>query len=430
MPVPVCPHLAFPDAPVGLNYGLAICLLVGMAGMIVYNTRPIVSRQPGAWGLDTKHFSRPVPPKYIDEEVLYDQELGQIANRVEGRRKRSVVRSWFIYVLSERKEQARQLHYASIETLVEMLNSLVEEERIFFILRVLPDLLISVCAKDENVRKQELILNTILEFSLGLQGEKGMKRKLACSTSDWAFKIETEGEQRIWFYEWISFCLYEERNRISRHLHTKKAFISWLKQRWTIYPKDGIEEYQYYSPRPLSLWVSGCEGLLLSNLFSFRHKLEGYQHCQSEYVFCQQLFGPGKRCLIVGTGWDGDLPKVASGLCGNYIVIDKDFRAVRIARQDYGARVRRADLLELPFKPDSFDAVLGSSVLSYILEDQGEEVQARLAYNFARVTKEGAIIGFASPLMVIGRQFSEKLEGRGIRVICPLKGKNLPEQIY
>lgn len=393
--------------------------------------KPILKNAKGTLWVDNEHYDEPVPAEFIKESVLYDQRLGSIADEIDGWRKREVVRSWFIYTLSSNYELTRHLSYKSVEILVKMLNSTVEIHRLFFIQKILPDLLYFINCDETYIYKQEEILNALYTRAKRLKSKRRAEIKLLTKKGpghsdllNWDFIIEDKGDERIQFYEWISFCLFEQGNDLKPIILKKNAFKRWLKTTWKEYPehKDGDKidspgcKYQYYSIESGgSHWGSGKEGFLLPFAFKFKEFLDRYKNCRDMEEFCAQLFSSDHKCVIVGSGWDGTLCYMAKKNNGNVVAIDTCFRATRICRQIYEVPAKIMDLLHTTFGDEEIDAVLGSSIVYYISDKKA------LAEELARIIKTNGIISFIEDRHWIDELFVEKLKKAGFRIISPSK---------
>jgi SAM-dependent methyltransferase len=74
------------------------------------------------------------------------------------------------------------------------------------------------------------------------------------------------------------------------------------------------------------------------------------------------------RILDYGCGTGGNTSAYVP--FGTVIGIEPDAAAVRLARQRAGTQVSRASGTELPFRPETFDAVVASDVLEHIEKDR------------------------------------------------------------
>jgi ubiquinone/menaquinone biosynthesis C-methylase UbiE len=129
------------------------------------------------------------------------------------------------------------------------------------------------------------------------------------------------------------------------------------------------------------------------------------------------LLGRAPRALVLDVG--GGIAALAETLGSDrrvsVVTLDLDMEMLQRARAKNAAAVLlRADGTRLPFKDDTFDAV----VMVHALEHIPHEIRAALASEIKRVSRRGVVIqGPAGPdAVVLTERFIAAMEARGMEV--------------
>lgn len=201
---------------------------------------------------------------------------------------------------------------------------------------------------------------------------------------------------RMYFYDWLSYYFWEDPSHL--------PVLAALPPRRLVRALTRIERQSHRdastteSPYPYSdlnttersqSWGSGSDASALS---AAQLVLEKYFHHQygDRKDFAASFFDPSRKGLEICPGNNSiscGLYKTRYG--ADIRAMDKDYRAVRIARRLYGVEAVRADLAQrLPYPDSVFDYVIAASVLPYVLEAYPAKRNA-IADELLRITRPG-----------------------------------------
>ncbi|MFZ2357062.1 MAG: hypothetical protein WAW67_04495, partial [Candidatus Omnitrophota bacterium] len=214
---------------------------------------------------------------------------------------------------------------------------LFREERLkkVFLKRVAPDL--------------EVIFSKI---SMNAPVVKDMLYRFAFQYKD---SIEALG-----FYEWVSFRLYEDDTL--RYLNKDE-----IKEKIKKITKENPDflSHRFYDER----FAINKESMISRTFTTFNIP-----------SFLNSLnLTPQSKILIIAPGWNkGEVDYFTAKGVNKITSLDKDWRAVRMYRQDYRIKAVRGDLLKVNQSlKESFDVILGCSVLGYVL-GRKKDAEAKL----------------------------------------------------
>ncbi|MHB8155533.1 MAG: fructose-bisphosphatase class II, partial [Candidatus Omnitrophota bacterium] len=192
-------------------------------------------------------------------------------------------------------------------------------------------------------------------------------------------------KERLGFYEWISYILFEEAREGSPSFiitgqASKEQIRQELKSLISLNPR--FESYYTYDERDEKI-----PGACFSRTFDLlRQYLPNLINLNDRE----------QRVLIIAPGLDrGNIDYFKNQGLSKITAIDKDWRAVRIVYQDYKVNARRVDLFDMRKLPEgAFNTVIGCSIMYYnLLENDLNWMNPKVEVNAKNIARQLFRIG-------------------------------------
>ncbi|MDP8229738.1 MAG: methyltransferase domain-containing protein [Candidatus Gorgyraea atricola] len=260
-------------------------------------------------------------------------------------------------------------------------SALVEDKRIFsekiiptikknwrgfFIKRLYPDFIEFFDIHPELDQRVPVILTAIK--SVGDSLPNNVKKKIG--------KIEVDNyTDRMNFYEWISFRLLEYESCPDVLLSGSQQEIElWLQEEFKLMPVDEYDKWYRTYNADGQLIGKRISPLSFSTIQEFC-RINGIDSNGDKAVdeFLRNFFNRKRKGLELAPGWESFFcHHLRTKYDADLTACDINWRALRVAKQDYGVPIRRGSITQLPFSDETFDYIIGISVLDFVIE-LGEE---------------------------------------------------------